>query len=402
MDKRQQRINNFFAACVQQWGEGKFDYSNTKFNAESDQIEIKCITHNKPFTQKAQHHKNGRFGCESCKAEDAARRSLTRGKDTLESIRPELIHEIDYEEYHRVHGKDILSSLDKITKGSHVELPWKCNKCNHQWTARVKDRVGTERSKGTNCPACESRAVSDNNNLAIKFPLIAADWSAKNVASPENFLPNSHVKVWWKCNIDPLHEYYMEISKRTTRNSGCPFCRHRRASPEFLLQNTHPEIAKQFHPTKNTKLISEITYGMGYHAWWICEHGKEFRARVCDRSSGNVRCECVPKSGYSQKAIDWLNAIMRSENIQIQHAANGKEYKIPGTNFRADGYCAATNTIYEFHGDYWHGNPKKYKLDEVNQVIGKTFGELYQKTIDRESAIIDMGYNLVVKWEGDL
>jgi G:T-mismatch repair DNA endonuclease (very short patch repair protein) len=65
------------------------------------------------------------------------------------------------------------------------------------------------------------------------------------------------------------------------------------------------------------------------------------------------------------------------------------------------GLYQRSNTIYEFHGDYWHGNPDKYAADFVNEVSGKYMGELYQKTIERESRIKEMGYNLVIMWESD-
>ena len=38
---------------------------------------------------------------------------------------------------------------------------------------------------------------------------------------------------------------------------------------------------------------------------------------------------------------------------------------------------------------------------DINQVSKKTFGELYQKTLEREQLIRDMGFNLVVMWESD-
>ena len=39
-----------------------------------------------------------------------------------------------------------------------------------------------------------------------------------------------------------------------------------------------------------------------------------------------------------------------------------------------------------------------YKINAKNT---KTFGELYQKTLEREQLIRDLGYNLVVMWEYD-
>ncbi len=105
--------------------------------------------------------------------------------------------------------------------------------------------------------------------------------------------------------------------------------------------------------------------------------------------------------GQSHKCLKWIENIASVEDIHIQHAGNGGEYGIPSTPYHADGYCAETNTIYEFHGDYWHGNPKIYDSKYTNKVVNIPMGELYQKTINRENKIKELGYNLVVMWESD-
>ncbi len=104
---------------------------------------------------------------------------------------------------------------------------------------------------------------------------------------------------------------------------------------------------------------------------------------------------------HSYKSIQWLESIMESEDIFIQHAGNIGEYQIPDTRYRADGYCKETNTVYEFHGDYWHGNPDVYDFDVINETTNCTMGELYQKTIERERILREMGYVLVIIWEKD-
>ena len=37
----------------------------------------------------------------------------------------------------------------------------------------------------------------------------------------------------------------------------------------------------------------------------------------------------------------------------------------------------------------------------MNNTTNMTFGELYQKTLEREQLIREMGFNLVVMWESD-
>ncbi|PEU80997.1 hypothetical protein COI79_32665 [Bacillus thuringiensis] len=46
------------------------------------------------------------------------------------------------------------------------------------------------------------------------------------------------MKVWWKC--EKGHEWKTEISSRTSKNTKCPYCIGRLATPETCLQATHP------------------------------------------------------------------------------------------------------------------------------------------------------------------
>lgn len=131
----------------------------------------------------------------------------------------------------------------------------------------------------------------------------------------------------------------------------------------------------------------------------ICPIHKEFAQKPCYHLQSN----CCPKCSnnqYSKQQIEWLNFIQSKDNIVISHALNEGEFNIPNTLFKADGYCKETNTIYEFHGDYWHGNPSRYDPDKKTY-FGKTFRELYEKTLEREKQIKDMGFNLITIWESD-
>jgi hypothetical protein len=57
------------------------------------------------------------------------------------------------------------------------------------------------------------------------------------------------------------------------------------------------------------------------------------------------------------------------------------------------------DTVYEFHGSYWHGDPTVYQREEM--LLSKTAGQLYDETIERENIIKSLGYNLVVMWESE-
>lgn len=93
---------------------------------------------------------------------------------------------------------------------------------------------------------------------------------------------------------------------------------------------------------------------------------------------------------------------MCEQRMVIRHAlSSGGEYYIKGVGY-VDGYCLETNTVYEFHGSFWHGDPRLFKPEGINQVNKKTYGDLYQDTLKRDDRITSMGYKLVVVWESEI
>lgn len=104
---------------------------------------------------------------------------------------------------------------------------------------------------------------------------------------------------------------------------------------------------------------------------------------------------------FSKSAIRWLNSIMEKEEIYIQHAGNVGEYNIPGTKYAADGYCKENNTIYEFYGDRFHGNPEVYGGEDRPHPFDPdiTARDLYNRTIEREVKIRELGYKIKSLWE---
>lgn len=134
----------------------------------------------------------------------------------------------------------------------------------------------------------------------------------------------------------------------------------------------------------------------------ICpEHGIFAQLPVIHlKGSGCPKCEAT---GFSKMAISWLQQISLKENIFIQHALNTGEFCIPNTKFKADGYCEETNTIYEFHGDCFHGNPNIFYPEQHCHPYNKqiTALELFERTIDRENEIKNLGYTLITIWERD-
>lgn len=221
-------------------------------------------------------------GCPVC-----ANRVLLPGVNDLASVRPDLARQWDSK-------KNSSLTPDRILPGSGRKVWWKCEK-GHQWQASVISRT----SHGSGCPVCAGKlVVPGENDLASKFPLIAAQWdSEKNGAlSPKNVTFSSNRKVWWQCELG--HEYPATVTSRTTRNNGCPYCAGRKVLPGFNdLATVEPETAKQWHPFLNGSLTPEmVTSGSRHKIWWQCPDGHAWKAVIYSRT-GPKKCGCPVCAG---------------------------------------------------------------------------------------------------------
>ena len=111
---------------------------------------------------------------------------------------------------------------------------------------------------------------------------------------------------------------------------------------------------------------------------------------------GHGCARCVPQ--YSKQQIEWLQYCSIA-CPGILHAENVGEYRIPGTGFMADGFHTDTNTVYEYQGDFWHGNPSVFNPLDINPRTNTTFGFLYEKTQKKIADIKSRGYKVVEVWE---
>lgn len=111
-------------------------------------------------------------------------------------------------------------------------------------------------------------------------------------------------------------------------------------------------------------------------------------------------CPSCSNRGYSKQQIQWLKYL--SVHREIQHAeTENEEYSVPNTFYSADGYEAKTNTIFEYHGSFWHGNPNIHNPNDVNPVTKKKFGQLFKNTIKKEILLRNLGYNYKCIWDVD-
>ena len=205
---------------------------------------------------------------------------------------------------------------ENFTYGSGKKVWWLCEKncpegCKHEWISIIQNR--TTHNQG--CPFCSfpKKSTCIHDSLTYSHAEIAKQWhpTKNGDLKPEQFTFGSHKTVWWLCEKTCPegcnHEWETRIYQRCGQNTGCPYCYRRVVCIHNSIKYTHPEIANQWHPTKNGELISEkFSFGSDKQIWWInleCNH--EWLSNINNRCTKNSGCPyCVNKT--EQKLYDAL------------------------------------------------------------------------------------------------
>jgi hypothetical protein len=102
-------------------------------------------------------------------------------------------------------------------------------------------------------------------------------------------------------------------------------------------------------------------------------------------------CEKCTKH-ISKGEVAWLN------HLNIPEGWRQKRIPMEKRRFRADALDLPNKIIYEFYGDYWHGNPQVCDHNKMNTLRKMTLGEAYRLTMEREKLIKEAGYQIISIW----
>lgn len=212
---------------------------------------------------------------------------------------------------------------EHFSHGSSVRAWWQCPFCLRDYKTSIIDRTKNRSA----CPYCAGRRACQDNSLSALYPELAKEWHPKKnlrlKASDVTY--GSSKLVWWQCS-KCNSSWQTPVHARTLRQYGCPACRkkHReylRAHPakphrdcailgtdnknisrvwyeaariKFLpLPQSHPDIAKQWHPSANGKwTAADFAYGSTAIAWWKCDKGidHEWQSHIYSRTKNNGGC----------------------------------------------------------------------------------------------------------------
>ena len=235
-----------------------------------------------------------------------------------------------------------------VTAKSSKQAWWVCAK-GHSYKSVIANRTGN----GTSCPYCSGNKVGDDNNLVAKFPAIAKQWHPTKNANltPKQVTHGTAKKVWWLCPIG--HSYEMKINSRTSMGTSCPYCSGRRVGRDNNLLHLFPDIAKEWHPTKNLELTPrDVTSKSDRSVWWRCPNGHSYKSVVKNRTLNGSKCpKCSNQSSEPElRIVCELKTIFK--DVLSRHKIEGVE---------VDVYLPHFKIAIEYDGKYWHRD--KHQLD---------------------------------------
>lgn len=192
------------------------------------------------------------------------------------------------------------------------------------------------------------------------------------------------------------HGPWSQMAQTVFYGKGCPSCNFRksvmtRTYNQLKTTEKFIEEARQIHGDKfDYSLV--IYKNTDTKIKIICPCHGEF----LQLPWGHLKYGCKQCNIHTSKAEEeWIKSLNNSNIL--------RQYKIPDHPYIVDGFDPCTKTIYEFYGDYWHGNPLKFDANKINyQTKNKlTFGELYHLTMMRENILRQSGYTIVSIWESE-
>jgi hypothetical protein len=347
----------------------KYGYSLVIYNRAKEPIKIICSEHG-IFEQAPSKHLEGR-GCWDC----GVNKQVTARTKSLDNFIKEAndIHNYIYD-YSQVIYKNTNISVIIICKehGPFSQSP-------------------TSHLSGTDCPQCAIEKQTAPRRLSMdnfieratiihgnKYDYSIVQWK------------DSQTEVIIICHT---HGNFNQKPVYHLTGRGCYFCGLQQNS--ISRTKTNDNFIKESNIIHHNKYNYSLTnyIGTDKEVIIICPKHGQFNQLASNHLSGHGCKNCAGK--ISVVETQWLDIL----NIPIEYRQ--QHIRIGSKRFKVDAYDPHTNIVYEFNGDFWHGNPEVYDPEDINYFNKKKFGELYQNTLEKEKHILLAGYNLISIWESD-
>jgi hypothetical protein len=124
-----------------------------------------------------------------------------------------------------------------------------------------------------------------------------------------------------------------------------------------------------------------------------------------DAAREKIAAQKHPKFSSSPAELYFVNLLEIALGYEIPYTAKTKQFSIwnkqEGGILFYDIVDTAYKKIIEFHGDYWHCNPKEYAETYYHAIIKKTAKEIWHKDFNKVQVAIDRGFTVKIVWWSD-
>lgn len=361
MGQKQKTTEWFIAKAKSIYGD-KFDYSKSEYTFSYVPIEIICKIHGSYWQRSSEHFKGK--GCPICNR----RWTLQEFIEKAESC-----HEGKYD-YSSINESSILGeTLLKII--CHQHGPFQQKAKDHITKKHGCNFCGKLKSAKSKLKTIEKFVAKANETHGNKYDYSKSAYLT-NVKKVEIICP-SHGS-FWQTPANHIHK---------TLKQGCPTCAGniRLTTEQFIRKSmmVHGD-EYDYSSTQYTDSKTKLTV--------ICKKHGEFHVFPSNHFKGKKCPKC--KFRVSKSETEWLDSlnVPKEYRQKVLLMSSGKRYEV-------DAYNPETNTVYEFNGDYWHGNPAKFDKDGLNERTNSTFGELYEKTLEKENELRANNFTVISIWE---
>ena len=244
--------------------------------------------------------------------------------------------------------------------------------------------------QGQGCLKCSI----ENNSIAKRFTIEEFINKAKQIHGDKyNYdkveYINNHIKVDIFCNVHK--EYFSQTPGSHLSGCGCFRC----GAKIRLTNDVFINKAKEIHGNKyNYDKVEYVNTNTKIKIF--CNIHQEFFEQTPNSHLRGSGCpNCINR--ISKLEVEWLNFL---------RIPNDKDHRqvmllISGQRFYVDGFDSETKTVFEFNGDYYHGNPNIFNSEILNTTTNCTFGKLYSKTLAKEKILKEAGYKVISIWASD-
>ncbi len=351
----------FIDKCHSKWGE-EYDYSECNYTKGRAKVRLRHTRCDMWFDSVAQNHLHLGSGCPCCYG--------TPKKNREQFIAEAVAFHGEKYDYSEVVYVDMLTPV-KVT----------CRTCDTHFNPIPANHTHGKRS---GCPNCANiyKCVTQNEFISRARKIHGEKYDYSDFV-----YTYSDVKSTIRCRqCDTKFEQTPHHHTASSIQNGCPnCCRGQLTQDEFIRRCVASHGDKYDYS-------QAVYHGIFGKVKIFCKKCNDFFEQVANTHSHGSNCpRCVQQSYVSIQEKKWLDSLNITDS--------DRQIKIKG--FRSTVDALVGNIVYEFHGSYWHGDPRVYAPDVVNKRQKKTMGFLYQRTLSREARLRSAGYEVRFVWELD-